>query len=73
MKDYLFIAALFFGWIALNRWILPWFGVQTCMSGACARAPALEIDKDRKLTAPTDTFGTQGVKRPDMHNSETNH
>ncbi len=31
--------ALFLGtvllWIALNRWILPWFGVCTCMSGGC--------------------------------------
>jgi hypothetical protein len=36
MKDF----ALFFGiivlWIVLNRWVLPWFGVQTCMSGACS-------------------------------------
>jgi len=22
-------------WFALNRWILPRFGVPTCMSGAC--------------------------------------
>ena len=31
--------ALFTGvlvaWIALNRWILPRFGVPTCMSGCC--------------------------------------
>ena len=31
---------LFFGmlliWFALNRWILPWLGVSTCMSGSCA-------------------------------------
>ena len=23
-------------WIVLNRWVLPWFGVRTCMSGGCA-------------------------------------
>ncbi len=23
-------------WIVLNRWVLPWFGVSTCMSGGCA-------------------------------------
>ena len=22
-------------WIVLNRWVLPWFGIQTCMSGCC--------------------------------------
>jgi hypothetical protein len=27
----LFLAA----WIVLNRWVLPWFGVPTCMSGRC--------------------------------------
>jgi hypothetical protein len=71
MKDYLFIAALFIGWIALNRWILPWFGIQTCMGGACARIPAPEIVKDRKITAPTDVIESRGIERRDMHNSET--
>lgn len=23
-------------WFTLNRWVLPWFGINTCMSGACA-------------------------------------
>ena len=23
-------------WIVLNRWILPWLGVPTCMSGGCS-------------------------------------
>jgi hypothetical protein len=22
-------------WIVLNRWVLPWFGIPTCMSGGC--------------------------------------
>lgn len=22
-------------WIVLNRWVLPRFGIETCMSGAC--------------------------------------
>jgi hypothetical protein len=39
MKDILVIAAVFATWIALNAWILPWFGIQTCMSGACSRIP----------------------------------
>lgn len=35
MNDVLFFAALFGGWITLNLWVLPLFGIQTCMSGAC--------------------------------------
>jgi hypothetical protein len=40
MKDILVIAAVFATWIALNVWILPWFGIQTCMNGACYRIPS---------------------------------
>jgi hypothetical protein len=34
-------------WFALNRWVLPWFGVATCMSGGCAidRCPSVR-DED---------------------------
>ncbi len=32
--------ALFLGmialWVVLNRWVLPRFGISTCMSGGCA-------------------------------------
>lgn len=42
MKDLLLVVGFLVFWIALNRWILPWFGVQTCMSGACARVPHAE-------------------------------
>ncbi|MBS0205901.1 MAG: hypothetical protein JSS49_23620 [Planctomycetes bacterium] len=35
MYDVLFFVAIFAGWIALNAWVLPYFGIQTCMSGAC--------------------------------------
>ena len=43
MYDILFFASLIAGWIALNVWILPLFGIQTCMSGAC-RVPHGEQD-----------------------------
>jgi len=29
------IVAVLAAWIVLNRWVLPFFGVPTCMSGAC--------------------------------------
>jgi len=35
MNDILFFVSLVAGWIILNIWVLPWFGIQTCMSGAC--------------------------------------
>jgi hypothetical protein len=35
MKDLLMIGLFLFAWIALNRWILPAMGIDTCMSGAC--------------------------------------
>jgi len=30
-------------WFVLNRWLLPWLGVPTCMSGACASAAQAEV------------------------------
>jgi len=35
-RETLFVLALLVGWLVLNRWVLPWFGVPTCMSGGCA-------------------------------------
>jgi hypothetical protein len=39
MNDILVFAGLVVGWIVLNIWVLPWFGIQTCMSGACRVGP----------------------------------
>ncbi len=41
MSDILFFSSLIAGWIVLNVWILPLFGIQTYMSGAC-RVPHVE-------------------------------
>ncbi|RLS54649.1 MAG: hypothetical protein DWH91_11225 [Planctomycetota bacterium] len=35
MKDILIFVGIIAGWIALNMWVLPYFGIRTCMSGAC--------------------------------------
>ena len=40
MKEALLFISLFVFWIVLNRWILPWFGVPTCMSGGCSSSRA---------------------------------
>ncbi len=39
MKDLLLVLGLVAGWFVLSRWVLPWLGVPTCMSGSC-QAPA---------------------------------
>jgi hypothetical protein len=36
MKGLLIVISLIVLWITLNRWVLPWFGIPTCMSGGCA-------------------------------------
>jgi len=41
MNDILFFVSLVAGWIILNTWVLPWFGFQTCMSGACKARPVV--------------------------------
>ena len=35
MGEFLILLGVVLFWITLNRWILPWFGIPTCMSGAC--------------------------------------
>jgi hypothetical protein len=35
MMNYLWLIAIFAGWILLQTWILPKLGIPTCMSGAC--------------------------------------
>jgi hypothetical protein len=41
MKDFLLLTGLLIFWVTLNRWILPWFGIPTCMSGGCCPNPAV--------------------------------
>jgi hypothetical protein len=36
MKEFALFAGAMLLWIVLNRWVLPWFGVPTCMSGGCS-------------------------------------
>ena len=46
-KETLFALSFLAAWLVLNRWVLPWFGVPTCMSGCCAAGayPSREGDK----------------------------
>ena len=42
MRDFLLALAVVASWIVLSRWILPQFGIRTCMSGACPSACSRE-------------------------------
>ena len=39
LKDLGLFFGVFVAWIVLSRWVLPFFGVNTCMSGACSVSP----------------------------------
>jgi hypothetical protein len=63
MKEFAWMSAVLVLWIVLNRWVLPWFGVPTCMSGGCAAdrcvPSAPEVRSAGGPTAP----GSQGDNR----------
>jgi hypothetical protein len=35
MQEFSILLSVLAAWIVLNRWVLPRFGIQTCMSGGC--------------------------------------
>lgn len=61
---WIFVLVLFL-WIVLNRWVLPWFGVSTCMSGGCAwngrpsirEVDASAADRHQRMEGGTDNVG----------------
>jgi len=38
-NDFLTIIVIFAVWFTLMRYVLPAFGITTCMSGSCCRNP----------------------------------
>ncbi len=38
MNDTVKLLLFLFGYVVLMKWLLPWLGVPTCMSGACNAA-----------------------------------
>ncbi len=37
MNDFLVFGGFLVFWMVLNRWLLPQFGIRTCMSGVCSQ------------------------------------
>ncbi len=58
MNDLSIIALFLVAWIALNRWILPAMGIETCMSGGCCgnscRVPAGQKATPDEVDSPSD-------------------
>ncbi len=48
MNEFLVLVVFLAAWIVLNRWILPWMGVPTCMGGACATKPRFPEQGENK-------------------------
>jgi len=45
-------------WIVLNRWVLPRFGIHTCMSGCCGGGSCQTENKE-----PSDGADSEGEAR----------
>ncbi len=61
MKEFLILGGILAGWIALNAWILPWFGIKTCMSGGC-RPDSCSSCGPGPWSSPADSTETKDSK-----------
>ena len=50
-------------WIVLNRWILPWFGISTCMSGNCTTNRYPCCGASSSADTETDTIESKGNQK----------
>jgi hypothetical protein len=65
MNEFLWIGLFLIGWIALNRWILPAMGIETCMSGGCCGS-SCQTSPDRSARSqPTDQDGRSNTQFAD--------
>ena len=55
LKEFGLLLGVIVVWFVLSRWVLPWFGVNTCMSGACGVDPRPAVTEE--VSAPADQEG----------------
>jgi len=60
MNELLILFGTLVLWIALNRWILPWFGISTCMSGNCATNCCPSCGPGPNTDSEAGTFESKG-------------
>jgi hypothetical protein len=46
MKEIGVVVGILVVWLVLNRWVLPWLGIATCMSGRCAVDPRPTVSQE---------------------------
>lgn len=49
-RDILIVLAFLGLWIVLNKWVLPWLGIPTCMSGGCPGSATCELPTSANAT-----------------------
>jgi hypothetical protein len=50
-KEWGLLFGVFAAWVVLSRWVLPLFGVNTCMSGACPVSPPPAVTEEVSVPA----------------------
>ena len=55
LKEWGVLLGVFATWVVLSRWVLPLFGVNTCMSGGCSVSPPPAVTEE--LSVPPDAEG----------------
>jgi hypothetical protein len=59
------IILLFLGlWIVLNKWVLPWLGIPTCMSGGCCGTSSCTIEPTAQEKQPSDMSDQKTSQSP---------
>lgn len=65
MIDILILLTVLAAWFLLNLWVLPKFGMQTCLSGFCKLNPHSESSTQRNA----EVTHSEPVNSDDVHSS----
>lgn len=68
-RDFLVVLAFLGLWIVLNKWILPWMGIPTCMSGGCGPT-ACELPQRHEPRADSGDASKGGPETQSVMTSE---
>jgi hypothetical protein len=63
-STFIIIVLAMAAWILLNRWVLPWLGIPTCMSGCCSASPT-PGEHRRAASAQADRTGSSNSNVPE--------
>lgn len=55
LREFGLFLGVIVAWFVLSRWVLPWFGINTCMSGSCGVDPRPAVTEE--VSAPADQQG----------------